>query len=311
LTDILIFKMKQNATIVYLVRNTKRDIDNLLSSLKMLDVNFNKAYNYPIILFHENITSDKIEYIKCSTTSILYFEKIVFEVPQFLNKDTIPEIVYVNGFGFSMGYRHMCRFFSGIIYHHPALKSFDYYWRLDTDSFLRGKIEYDVFEFMHDNNYIYGYVDSGIDTATVDELRTATERYISKNKIKNTGTWDGSAYGTNFEISKIDFWNSEKCIDFFNYLDNLGGIFRYRWGDHIIHFITVSLFCPDKQIHKFTDIAYQHQDVYYNYTLNISGFSKNISLLKKGILQTILKSSALLKRKSKRYRAYRSNKNGF
>ena len=37
---------------------------------------------------------------------------------------------------FSMGYRHMCRFFSGEIFKHPIMENYDNYLRLDTDSFI-------------------------------------------------------------------------------------------------------------------------------------------------------------------------------
>ncbi len=38
--------------------------------------------------------------------------------------------------GYSLGFRHMIRFVAIKMFQHPALKDFEYYWRLDSDSFL-------------------------------------------------------------------------------------------------------------------------------------------------------------------------------
>jgi len=301
--------MSLNNVIMYLVRNTKRDLSNLELSLKSLDTYFNNKYHYPVILFHENLTVEQQVLIKSNTASELIFEQIEFQLPSFLDPESIPETVHINGFGFSVGYRHMCRFFSSEVYAHPVLDSFEYCWRLDTDSFLRGPVDYDVFEFMRGNNCVYGYIDSGVDTGDNDELRQITNDYIKSHGLKYDG-WDGSAYGTNFEISQIKFWKSGACADYLSYIDKSGGIYKHRWGDHIIHFIAVSLFLSENQLHHFTDIAYQHQDVLYNHTVDVSILTQSINKLKSLILRTILKSSTLLKRKSKRYKAFRDNKNG-
>lgn len=50
------------------------------------------------------------------------------------------------------------RFFSGLIFTHPALKNFDYYLRLDDDSLFLCDIEYDLFKFMRKNHYKYAWI---------------------------------------------------------------------------------------------------------------------------------------------------------
>lgn len=294
------------SVIVYLVRNTKQDISNLIKSLKSLDLYFNKEYQYPVLLFHENLTHQQIYFIKSNTTSRLKFELIEFKTQSFIKN--IPEYVYINGFGFSVGYRHMCRFFASELYKHPTMKQYEYYLRLDTDSFLHGNIGYDIFKFMHENNILYGYIDSGIDTAPNDELRQLTEQYATDHNIKHK-RWDGSAYGTNFEISNLNFWQSKECMGLLNHIDATGGIYKHRWGDHIIHFIAVSMFLQPRQTHKFTDIMYQHQDVYYNCSVDYKIFQRLKKRVSSVCWRTLLKMSTCFKRKSKRYKAYRDRKN--
>jgi len=40
----------------------------------------------------------------------------------------------------------MCRFFSGQMYEFDIIQKYDYYLRLDTDSYITTRIPYDIFE---------------------------------------------------------------------------------------------------------------------------------------------------------------------
>jgi alpha 1,2-mannosyltransferase len=298
------------AAIVYLVRSKPKDISDLKRSLSLLDVNFSNRFNYPVIIFHEDISEDLMDKIHKATQSTVQFEKVIFEIPDFLKKEEIPEFIYVDGFEFSMGYRHMCRFFSGTIFYHPALKDFDYYWRLDTDSFLLDKINYDVFQFMQERNLEYGYIHINKDEPdAIKGLWEITKRYIEDNNINPkflhkftpNEDWDRSYYYTNFEISKLDFWRSDEFMNYFKYIDESGGIYKYRWGDHVIHLLAVSIFLPENKVHRFSDIAYQHQGFINNYTIKPDTFTK-LKDLKLKITTPIWKMSSALKKKSKLFR---------
>ena len=297
--------MKTNSVIVYLVRNTKRDIKDLKKSLHLLDINFNDRFNYPVVIFHENFTDTIINNIRSHTNSYMMFEKITFEIPNFLNKLDIPKYVYIDdspySAGFNIGYRHMCRFFAGMMYNQPILKDFDYYWRLDTHSYILKPIKYNVFEYMMNNNFEYGYVDSGKDIASTDTLWQTTLQYFKDKNIYCNKMWNGFAYGTNFEISSFEFWRSKVYQDFFNYIDKSGGIYKYRWGDHIIHHLALTLFMPEHKLHKFADIIYQHKEDCYNHKRKVSLLSKLVS----PFYIHLLRVSSLLKKKSKLYRKFR------
>ncbi len=298
---------KNKAAIAYLVRSKPKDIADLKRSLSLLDVNFNDRFNYPVIIFHEDFCDSLIENIRKSTQSKLQFEQVKFEIPDFLDKEEIPEFVFVDGFEFSIGFRHMCRFFSGLIFQHHALKDYDYLWRLDTDSFLLDKIDYDIFQFMQDTNYMYGYIHILKEHPdAVKGFWDIVKKYIQENNIKPTflnkftidGIWDRSYYYANFEISKLDFWRSEDFLKYFDNIDKSGGIYKYRWGDTIIHFLAISMFIPENRIHKFSDISYQHQDFVNNYSIRLNIFEKS----KKFLIIIIVRLSNYLKRQSNIYR---------
>ena len=45
----------------------------------------------------------------------------------------------------------MCRFFTGFMYEQEVLKDYEYYLRLDTDSFIHTPINYDIFDWAQKN----------------------------------------------------------------------------------------------------------------------------------------------------------------
>ena len=79
----------------------------------------------------------------------------------------------------------------------------------------------------------------------------------------NFGNWSvGLVYYNNFEVSALSLWRSTDYQDYIEYIDSLGGIYYYRWGDAPIRTLAVTLFVPSTKIHQFTDIPYKHQLVY-------------------------------------------------
>lgn len=56
------------------------------------------------------------------------------------------------------GYRTMCRFYGGLVFHSPLVREFDYYWRVDGgDSRITWKDSYDLFASMQNAGKRYGY----------------------------------------------------------------------------------------------------------------------------------------------------------
>ena len=255
------------SVIVYLARSSEEDVRDLCRSLTLLKKNFLRRFPYPVVVFVETSFREtwKKELREGSKVNCR-FETIEFCLPDFLDSAAIPE--YVLQPKFKIGYRHMCRFFSGKIYDEPSLQGYKWYWRLDTDSFLLGKVKYDVFQLMEQKGCVYGYSAMSRDEPLVSAgLWELTKDYIEKRGIQPTfvydyvpnGVWDRSYYYTNFEISSFEFWRSKPARDYFNHVDRSGGIYQHRWGDTLIHTMTVGMFLPKAQTHRFTDIYYDHQ----------------------------------------------------
>ena len=236
-------------------------IEELRSMLQSLDKYFNDRFHYPVIVFHEIGITELIPQIRSFTSSSLFFQLVTFEVPSFINQP-VPENISCHS---TIAYRHMCRFNAKLVYEEATIKELEYYWRLDDDSLILSPIPYDVFVYMRDKELHYGYFRIINDKSScVYALWHVTGRYIKENNIQPTffKQWHHPMiYYNNFEISSTRLWMSREFKDYIEYLDRLGGIFYFRWGDAPIHSLALSLFLPKNQTHEFLDIRYTHQGI--------------------------------------------------
>ena len=60
--------------------------------------------------------------------------------------------------GFSAGYQNMCRWnFMGLVLH-TRIQELDFYCRLDTHSYVRSPLGYDLFSSMAARRLAYGFI---------------------------------------------------------------------------------------------------------------------------------------------------------
>jgi len=151
--------------IVYLAQNTCRDVQygrdsrSLLErSLDLLFLNYNNRFGHDVLIFHEGDFSSKDQADVAKERPNVFFKEVHFEVPSFLPRHEIPE-VWTDGRGssFGMGHRHMCDFYAYRIFRILLDLGYDWMMRMDDDSFLHDTIDYDLFEFMQEHGYRYGY----------------------------------------------------------------------------------------------------------------------------------------------------------
>jgi len=274
-------KIPPKGVIVYLSR--RNDFNDLKKSLFLLYRCFTKRYNYPVIIFHDDFTIEE-ENKLLKLYSNIKFEKIKFELPPWIDKNKPFKT------NFSLGYRHMCRFFSGELFKHEAIRDYDYYWRLDSDSFLHSNISYDIFKFMKKRGYIYGYISNLVKDGPwlVEGLWDFIKGYMKEKKIvpkflnkylNESGCWNFSLYYTNFEIAQLDFFRSNEYMQFYNAIDQNGGIYYYRWGDHAIHFFALSMLVEEIKIHCFKDIDYSHGNFRPNQIYFLHSLLKKLKIL--------------------------------
>ncbi|THU96600.1 glycosyl transferase [Dendrothele bispora CBS 962.96] len=269
-----------NATLLFLARNS--DLGGVLSSMGYLEEHFNKRAGYPwVFLNEEEFTEEFKTRVTAATAAPVSFGLIPHEhwfQPDWVDEDRASEgrrkmasqgIIYAG----SVPYRNMCRFNSGFFFHHPLLQPYRYYWRVEPDIKYFCDVTYDPFDYLRDNNKIYGFTisfyewEKTIPTLweTVKKFIAEHPQYVSDENAMNYLSDNGGErynlchFWSNFEIADMDFWRGEAYQAFFKYLDDTGGFYYERWGDAPVHSIAVSLFAPKDRLHFFRDIGYRHE----------------------------------------------------
>lgn len=256
--------------ILYLVRSSEEDLNNFNTSLSLIEKNLIPfTNNVEVLIFCEkSFGSYKNRVI---TNLNLKYQEIEFKIPEYseeiLNQilEYYPHPTHGNGPiawghpGFSLGYRHMCRFFSGQMYEHEILKNYDYYLRLDTDSFIHSPLNYDIFEWAKENECYYGYIEPAIQK---DNPKVIENLWSTVNRKYSNSIEEGLMYYTNFELGKVSWFLTSGYMEFYNYLDSSGGIYIHRWGDAPIKYLGINLLMNSKNIVPVKGFTYQHGATY-------------------------------------------------
>lgn len=245
---------KPKAAIYYLIECNK--LDQLKASLQSLDAFFNKQFQYPVILFHESESTLSLDVIRGFTSSKVFFQEVIFQLPEFIKNP--PRKVC----GKNIDFRHMCRFQAKTVMELPIFEGLDWYMRLDTDSFLLRPINYDIFYFMVKNNLLYGYMHMVLENKRcIQGLHDKTKYYLKLHHLKPTFyNKQPEMFYSNFEIAKISLWRNPSYKRYISYIDLTGGIYFSGWSDAPIRTVAYSIFYNKNDTHHFKDIAYEHQD---------------------------------------------------
>jgi len=274
----------KKTVIVYLAMNTSKDEtygrdsrSMLEQSLDSLYLYYNNEFKHDIIIFYDNkfpfLMSDQEE-IKKGRSEIKFhlLEGDLWSPPKcqtLVHSDPTTWICPK----FSVGYRNMMRWYGILIYKYLKSIGYDWYMRMDDDSLLHSKINYDLFKFMVDNHYEYGfraycndsiYVSNGLIEYCNDycKLHHITPTFLHRHTLYHTCTesrgYNVLGYYNNFLISKIDFWMREDVQHFLNDFDNTGYQYTKRWNDLISQAVTIQIFMERHKIKHFNDFCYEH-----------------------------------------------------
>lgn len=270
---------KERAAILLLARDG--DLEALLPTLNNFEAKFNARFRYPYVFLNEDSLSQTFQQgIRTALPqgAVVEFGTIPKEhwsIPDWLDKQQVREgfermkeenIQYAD----RESYHHMCRYYSGLFALHPLLSKYDFYWRLEPGVRFYCDLQYDPFLYMAQNNKVYGWVISIVETPntiptlfdTILRWRanvTATSSMLSKfggssrlqlaDWKKKGELWDfflkeaDSArergkteeynlchFWTNFEIGDLRFFRSKEYRSLFDYLDRSGGFYTERVG---------------------------------------------------------------------------------
>lgn len=236
-----------------------------------------------ILLFHEPSFGPEFKSkVRPVTAGAVLFQEIEFRLPPYPPRiaDAIPEYVphptHGNGPlgwghpGFGMGYRFMCDFFAGSMYDQAVLQGYEYYLRLDTDSFILSPVRYDMFERMQSSGCEYGFIETALqqdEPAVIEGLWSETKRWIDSNAIRTqvpiAALPEGRMFYTNFELGKVaSFSPGSDYYRFYSFIRETGNIFIRRWGDAPIKYLGVNLFIRPEAVQGARGFRYQHGAIF-------------------------------------------------
>jgi hypothetical protein len=126
------------AAIVALVRNSEQE--GMISSIQSHMSHFNHRYLYPYIFLNDRpFTSKFITALRaaCHPAPVEFHQipKEHWEYPDWVEKKEAKWKMKEQEedgvlYGGLESYHHMCRYMAGFFFRHPALRRFDYYWRV-------------------------------------------------------------------------------------------------------------------------------------------------------------------------------------
>ncbi|KAF5643104.1 glycolipid 2-alpha-mannosyltransferase [Fusarium sp. NRRL 52700] len=271
--------LRVNATFVTLARNS--DVWNIAKSIRQVEDRFNRKYGYDWVFLNEKPFDATFKRVTSALVSGNTYYGLIppenWSFPDWIDQDKAKKAREDMGqrqiiYGDSVSYRHMCRFESGFFFRQPLMMNYDYYWRVEPDIQLYCDLDYDPFKFMMETKKKYSFVLSLPEyIETIPTLWDATREFFKNNpdhlsphnsmdflSDDNGATYNKCHFWSNFEIGDLNFFRSQKYLDYFNHLDQAGGFFYERWGDAPIHSIAAGLMLDKSEIHFFDDIAYWH-----------------------------------------------------
>lgn len=166
---------------------------------------------------------------------------------------------------FSVGYRHMIRWFAILIWKYLADEGYSHVMRMDDDSYLHSKINYNIFDYMRNNYKRYGFrmpvleeaVGVGYDVI-IDEFLNVNPNATSQELIESYMKERYVGFYNNWFIADISFFLTPPASLLLDLIDQTDIIYTQRTGDLVIHSTAVRLLLRPNQIQWFRDFTYEH-----------------------------------------------------
>ena len=141
-------RMPQSAisvSIHYLTSNSESHLNDLRFALKNLWNSFNQAKDYPVIVFYDSWLTEqqRIEILESSENRVWIIQSWFDQHTRKKDVESFKERPSLFGSSASfhnrpIGYRNVCRFESGPVFVHPAMRNFRITVRMDTDGYFAG-----------------------------------------------------------------------------------------------------------------------------------------------------------------------------
>lgn len=264
----------QRGAVIMLVKRWKAHRGrkcNFNSSMDMLEQNFRPHNPYPIILMetqpwkHDDMAAIRRRW-KTLDFQFLNVEDTFNKAPAKLVpfEDAKAPLSKIH-------YKRMCHFFFCGFVEVPHLRQFRYLLRLDDDSCILDRLNYDIFEEMAARGAYYGFRDQFHDPPHVtkgmlDFARNYSQHHQllwSNERLHNASFARGAnefllSFSTNFEVIDTVRYRQRDIMGFVDAVVDSNMIFHRRWGDAPLRHMVARMFWTDAEIVHFCDFDYQH-----------------------------------------------------
>lgn len=272
----------EGPVIAALVSSRPSDIQDLkvaLKSLAFLKGDKDPEALAPVLIFNEgDLGRDTIKDIVASTDRPIGFPKVNFgSFPQ--GFDPVKEKIAFPVKGRDpFGYVQMIRFWTTMVWKHPAVQHFDTVMRIDSDSCFKEVNDY-LPNFMYDGLYYHSQyvgVEPNTGVAYIDGIIDFVKNYMETKKqpdqARNHLLWHYTEsvwanmktlplFRTNFELAKRSFMQRGDVSRFNEALTEKEpfGVLRKRWGDAVLRFITMAVFEDNDRVMTVRPTGYYHK----------------------------------------------------
>lgn len=154
----------------------------------------------------------------------------------------------------------MIRFWFKIVFELPQLSAYEYIMRLDDDSQLTGEW-FNIFDQMRRKDAVYfaNTVDIDLEGQLpgtmllehvimdyIQNYRIVVKQPDILQNVFSNGTVRN--YYNNFEVTKLKFFRRPEIRHWVNAIDATNGIFKYRWGDAVLRYLTLGIFAEQREV---------------------------------------------------------------
>lgn len=253
---------------------TPRASLKLAPRLKLLDLNLSDNFTTPLLIMHSNQPGqDYLRRLAGTTRRQMMFLDInaIFGLfPPGIDTCRTSTSYWRRG---KWNYQLMIRFWFKILFEVPLFKQYEYMMRLDDDSQILG-VWMNVFDEMRKRRAVYFANNEDVDFEKslpgTMKLPYLALKYLVLNNLtvkQHDRIRRGFAeshilnYLNNFEVMKLDFFRREDVWKWIEEVDRTNGIFKYRWGDAPLRYITLAMFAePHEVLHRSQyNLSYYHQ----------------------------------------------------
>lgn len=274
---------RSNAAIAILAQNSAhstygRDSRSTLERcLEKLYANYAHAHAADVLIFHNGdfAPADQDAVRQSGRRPRLFFELLagaLWRTPAHLFEHEKE----LRAAGFSLGYRHMIRWWARVVFERVHALGYSWVMRLDDDSLIHSRIEYNVFDFMARRGFQYGFRLVSCEPIKHGSFYRLLQHYVLANGLAEN--WlaahcsqpSAAHFGppscghsvrgvyNNFFVANVSLWMTPEVQAFLDYVDDAGVIYLYNWNDILWHTAIIKLFVSRALVHHFRDFTYEH-----------------------------------------------------